>query len=79
MTCLNLDLHKVREELVSLTPNNAILVGEVMAVLSKERLAELLRDKNALDARQVQVMQEQFDTCLYASHSRERSVLRAAS
>lgn len=40
---------------MSLTPNNAILVGEVRAALSKERLAELLQDKNALDARQVQV------------------------
>eukprot|EP00752_Nemacystus_decipiens_P012115 g10740.t1 len=46
-------LGEVREELVSLTPNNAILVGEVRAVLSKERLAELLQDKK-LDARQVQ-------------------------
>ncbi len=47
-------LSKVREELVSLTPNNAMLVGEVRAVLSQERLAEMLQDKT-LDARQVQV------------------------
>eukprot|EP00903_Cladosiphon_okamuranus_P008385 g8062.t1 len=47
-------LGEVREELVSLTPNNAVLVGEVRAVLSKERLAELLQDKGSLDARQLQ-------------------------
>ncbi|CAN0217260.1 unnamed protein product, partial [Ectocarpus sp. 12 AP-2014] len=46
-------LGEVREELVSLTPNNSVLVGEVRAVLSQERLAEMLRDKT-LDARQVQ-------------------------
>ncbi|CAN0158629.1 unnamed protein product [Pylaiella littoralis] len=46
-------IYRVREELVSLTPNNAALVGEVRAVLSQERLAEMLRDKT-LDGRQVQ-------------------------
>ncbi|CAN0427758.1 unnamed protein product, partial [Ectocarpus fasciculatus] len=46
-------LGEVREELVSLTPNNSVLVGEVRVVLSQECLAEMLRDKT-LDARQVQ-------------------------
>lgn len=40
---------------MSLTPNNTTLVGEVRAVLSKEKLAELLQHKKKLDARQVQV------------------------
>ena len=45
---------QVREELISLTPNNATLVHEVTAVLSQERLAGMLEQK-ALDASQVQV------------------------
>lgn len=45
---------QVREELVSLTPNNAVVVGEVEAELGQERLQEMLESKN-LDARQVQV------------------------
>lgn len=46
---------QVREELISLTPNNASLVGEVRAVLGQEKLVEML-EGNKLDARQVQVI-----------------------
>lgn len=45
---------QVREELVSLTPNNAVLVGEVRATLAQEKLTEMLQEKK-FDARQVQV------------------------
>ncbi|CAN0477848.1 unnamed protein product, partial [Laminaria digitata] len=46
-------LGEVREELISLTPNNPTLVHEVTAVLSQERLAGML-DQKALNAHQVQ-------------------------
>lgn len=46
---------QVREELISLTPNNTTLVEEVNGALGQERLTEMLEDKK-LNARQVQVM-----------------------
>lgn len=45
---------QVREELVSLTPNNAIAVGELEAELGQEHLHDML-ENNTLDAQQIQV------------------------
>ena len=44
----------MRAELVSLTPNNAVLVGEVQAELAQERLRDIL-EGTTLDPGRVQV------------------------